>query len=370
MFDRLFRAAPALLLSGISLATGCATEPPPPEKAPPTLNLETMRQLARVRQQYVDALLLCGSASLRDWEQAKRQLELLPPGYRIFDEDPDLIKRFRAGDEKARTELGRRGRILNDLAVFSKGYDKSAWEKAQKELMEEGLPAQILLATVLVEILINGEFAEDWDHVRTVLVEIGTVGFETIEGWARALIESTPADAPIFRIEPLTQSIVAIIWFGEKGRPLIEEFSRSPKPNVRRGCARAIGEAMHAPSAPILVRLLSQDPEWIVRTMAATALGKMAGAKAPAGQALVDALKKEKERLAVRAILESLGMLKYEDAVPELIKALDHPHIEIANQAMQSLYHITGQRLAKKEQWLQWYATDYPRWKARPRPPQ
>ena len=42
----------------------------------------------------------------------------------------------------------------------------------------------------------------------------------------------------------------------------------------------------------------------------------------------------------------------------------------LASQAMQSLYHITGQRLTKKEQWLRWYATDYPRWKARPRAPQ
>jgi HEAT repeat protein len=361
---------PALLLAALIGLAGCGSpsraNPAPPKddaQAPP-VDLELMRQLGKTHQQYVDALLLCGSPNPGDWERARRQLEVIH-GYRVFDEDPELIKQFRNGDEKSRKELGRRGLILNSLMVFAKGYDQKKWDEAHKTLMDAGQPGQILLSTTLVEILMNGQFRDVWDHVRATLVDTGPVGYETLSGWAKSLAERTPADMPIYRIDDLTQAIVALIWFGDKARPLVDEFAASPKPNVRRASARAIGESVNAVSMPILVRMVSDDPDWTVRTAAATSMGRMSAAKQTAGPALLARMKKERDPMVLRSILESLGTLKYDGAVPDLVNALDVPNLEVASQAMNALYHITGERLTRKEQWLQWYATVYPKWKNR-----
>src|SRR5439155_11027739 len=131
------------------------------------------------------------------WEQASRQLNLLPPSYHVFDEDIDLIAKFRAGNSEARTELGRRGRILSALMVFPQPYDKTRWEEAQKTLMDAGEPGQILLSTTLIDILMNGQFQELWDHVRASLVETGPVAFETLVGWARAQVERFRSDTMV-----------------------------------------------------------------------------------------------------------------------------------------------------------------------------
>src|SRR5471030_641048 len=95
-----------------------------PRIAVPEMDLETLRQHSRNLQQYVTAMLLCGSTQARDWEDAKRQFEVLHPLY-VFKEDPQLIKDFRAGGEAARKELARRGVLLQSMLVFAKGtYDR------------------------------------------------------------------------------------------------------------------------------------------------------------------------------------------------------------------------------------------------------
>jgi len=361
-----FLAVLLAALAGACAPTGRGGDADGGENQAPPIDLELVRQLSKSHQQYVDALLLCGGPTPRDWDEAKRRLELLQP-YRVFDEDPELIRSFRAGDDKARIELAARGLILDALMAFSKGYDKRKWDDAHKVLMAAGQPGQILLSTTLVEILMNGQFRDRWDHVRSTLVETGPVALETVLGWARALADATPAQTAVYRIDDLTQAAMAMIWFGEKGLPGVEGFAKSPKPNVRRACARAIGEARHAPSAPTLVRMVGEDGDWTVRTSAAEALGKMAGAKAVAGQALVDRLKKGDDRIVMRATIEAMGTLRYEEGVTILVATLDHPNIEMSNLAMMSLYHITGERLTRKEQWLQWYRVSYPKWRDRPR---
>jgi hypothetical protein len=78
-------------------------------------------------------------------------------------------------------------------------------------------------------------------------------------------------------------------------------------------------------------------------------------------------MKKERDRSALRAIIESIGELKYPDSVPDLMIMLEVPAVETADLAMTALYHVTGQRLTRKEQWLRWYASDYAQWKTRSR---
>ena len=365
---------PSILFLVLLASTACAPAPSAleaakaAEAAAPPVDLELMRQLGKTHQQYVDALLLCGGPTARDWEQARRQFEILK-GYRVFDEDPQLIAKFLKGDDAARIELGKRGLILNALMQFATGYDRKRWEDAHKTLMDAGQPGQILLSTTLVEILMNGQFREQWDHVRSELVEVGPVALETVTGWSRYMVEQTPAETAIYRIDDLTQMTMALIWFGQKGQPVVEEFAKSPKANVRRAVARAIGEARHVPSAPILLRMVADDPHWTVRTSASEALGKMSGVKADAGRALIERLKKGDDRIVMRTVIEALGTLRYGEAVPVLMNTLDHPNVEMSNLAMMSLYHITGERLTRKEQWIHWYQTAYPAWKERSRRP-
>jgi HEAT repeat protein len=375
---RLAAIVAALLGAAIaSCASPKGDAEPTPGDSPP-IEVELFRLLSQRHQDYVVALQLCSSTRPLDWVEARRRLELTRP-YRVFDEDPELIRKFLAGDDAARIELGRRGLILNSLMDFTKGYDKRKWDEALKVLLDAGQPGQILLSTTLVEMLMNGQFRGDWDHIRAALYETGPVALETVIGWARELVVRTPAATAIYRSDDLVGAGVALIWFGEKGLPVLEELAKSPKPNVRRGCARAIGESVNGGDGrviqvalacvPILVKLVSEDPDWPVRATAGESLGRMSGAKAAAGRALVDRMKKEPERVVRQAIIQSIGELRYEESVPSLMLMLEVPSVETTNQVMNALYHVTGERLTRKEQWLHWYATEYARWKERPRRP-
>jgi hypothetical protein len=51
------------------------------------------------------------------------------------------------------------------------------------------------------------------------------------------------ANTAVFAMEDLVQLFMVLIAFGDGGRPALEEHSRSPKVNVRRSVARAIGDS-------------------------------------------------------------------------------------------------------------------------------
>jgi len=143
----------------------------------------------------------------------------------------------------------------------------------------------------------------------------------------------------------------------------VEELSGSPKLNVRRAVCSAVALARDDTFTSFLVKIVTSDSEWIVRASAAEALGRMV--PATAGPVLVDRMKKERDPIVLKVILESIGNLHYEAAVPDLIRSLDVPSLEMSTGVMSALYHITGEKLTRREEWTQWYATEYPRWKAR-----
>ncbi|MBV8881508.1 MAG: HEAT repeat domain-containing protein, partial [Planctomycetaceae bacterium] len=327
-------------------------------------DLETLRQQSKSLQQYVDAMLLCGSTQARDWEEAKRQFEVLQPLF-VFREDPELIKEFRAGSESARKELARRGVLLRSMLIFGNGaYDRGKWEEARRTLMDAGEPGQFLLVTTLLKLLLNGQNQELWPHLRFALCESGKVALETSAGLARQLADNTPANTPVFHMDDLVQVLMVVIGFGDAGRPALEDLARSAKPNVRRATAKAIGEARDGSAAPTLIALIN-DPEYTVRATAAEAAGALASARPTLGPALVERIGKERDGKVLEKVLRSIGDLYYGDAVPDLIKVLEVPSREIAEVAMQALYIITGEKLLRKEQWAEWYRTRYADWKKR-----
>src|SRR5204863_1236367 len=155
-----------------------------------------------------------------------------------------LIKQFKAGSETARKELARRGVMLRSMLIFGSGpYDRAKWEEARRTLMDSGEAGQVLLVTKLLRMLLNGQNQELWPHIRFTLVECGPVAAETTAGLARQLADVAPSNTPVFHMDDLVQVLLALIGFGDSGRPALEELAKHPKPNVRRAAARAIGEA-------------------------------------------------------------------------------------------------------------------------------
>ena len=333
-------------------------------KTPDGIDPEMMKQYSRNLQQYIDAMLLCGSTLAADWEEAKRQFDVLHP-FLVFKEDPDLIRQFKAGNEAARKELARRGIILRSVLVFSSGpYDRGKWEDARKILMDSGEAGQVLLSTTLLKLLLNGQNQEMWVHVRFALAESGPVALETTSGLARELVAASPSDTPIFKMDDLVQVVMVLISFGDGGRLQVEEHSKSGKPNVRRSVARALGESKDGSAVQILIRLLN-DSDWMVRMTAANAMGQLASARATAGAALMDRMGKERDALVFRTTMRALGDLLYVDAIPDLVKVLEVPSRETVDVAMQSLYILTGEKFLRREDWITWYKTRYPDWLAK-----
>lgn len=354
-----------VLVIGIGACQGGSTHrPDPADKDADSIDPEVMRRYGRNLQEYIDAMLLCGSTLAADWEEAKRRFDVLHP-FLVFKEDPDLIRQFKAGSVEARKELARRGSILRSVLVFSSGpYDRGRWEDARKVLMDSGEAGQVLLVTTLLKMLLNGQHQETWMHIRFALAESGPIALETASGLARELAAAAPADTAIFKMDDLVQVFMVLVSFGDGGRVHLEELSKSGKVNVRRSVARAIGESKDGSGVQILIRLLT-DSDWMVRMTAANAMGQMTSVRTTAGPALMDRLTKERDGLVFRTTLRALGDLLYVDAIPELMKVLEVPSRETVDVAMQSLYILTGEKFLRKEDWMTWYRTRYPDWLAK-----
>jgi hypothetical protein len=364
----LLRRAPLVLLLAAGaltlLTASCASSGAGGAKDkndPGKLDLQVLKQNSRNLQAYIDAMLLAGSPQPSDWAEAKKQFDLLHPFF-VFQEDPSLIRQFKGGSEAARKELARRGMLLRSVQVLCAGYDRAKWDEARKTLQDAGEAGQVLLSTTLLGMLLNGQNMSIFPQIRFALVESGAPALETTVALARELVGQTPADTAIFRMDDLVQVFMVVIGFGDAGAPPLEEFSKSPKPNVRRSVARAIGESKDGSAVQTLNRLL-QDADWTVRMSAAQSMGQMGSARSVAGPALVDRLGKEKDGLVFRAVLRAVGDLLYADAVPELMKVLELPSRDTLEAAMGSLYIITGEKHLRREQWFEWYRTRYPDWK-------
>lgn len=351
----------ALLLA---LAAACSApdgEKPSAKDDGPRIDPETVREYSRNLQQYIDAMLLCGSTQPADWAEAKKQFDILHP-FIVFKEDPDLIRAFKGGSELARKELARRGVMLQAVMVFTSGYDKVKWDEARKILMDGGEAGQFLLCTTLLKMLLNGQNTQIFHHVRFALVESGPVALETAIGLAKELAAAVPSDTAIFRMDDLVQVVMVVIGFGDPGAATLDELSKHEKPNVRRSVARAIGESKDGSALPILMKLLL-DSDWRVRMTSAQAMGQMTSARGTAGPALVDRLGKERDGLVFRTVVRSIGDLLYVDAIPDLMKVIEAPSRDTVEVGMQSLYILTGEKYLRREQWQDWYRSKYPDWK-------
>jgi hypothetical protein len=324
-----------------------------------------MEITSKLLQQFIDALLLCGSPFQRDWDEAQRRLGAIHP-FHVFRGDLELIGSLRGGSEAARRELGRRGTMLASLMVFSQPYDKRKWDDARRTLLAIGEGGAERMADTLLMILLNGQYQESWVHARFALVESGEPALlATVEVMREKARQTTTT--PVFKMDDQVQLLIVVIGFGDRGRPYLEEFAKHPSPNVRRAVARAIGEAVDAGSAPVLLRMVAEDADWSVRMTAAQSCAKLSPARDLVGPALVDRIRKERDRAVLKVVLESVGEVHYEPAVPDLVRSLEVPSLELAEKAMYALYRISGEKFTRREEWYRWYREKYPAWKDRPR---
>jgi hypothetical protein len=215
----------------------------------------------------------------------------------------------------------------------------------------------------LLQMLLNGLNQPMWAHLRYHLVAAGPVALETAQGLADRLVADLPAETPIFKIEDLTQVLLVISGFGDAGLPYLQGLAAHEKPNVRRTVARALGEAREAGSVDLLEGLLRDSRDWTVRAAAAESLGRMVPERARAGAALAGRIGKEKDLLVLRMVVRALGELGYADGVPALMQVLEVPSRDLVDGAMLALVQITGERLARKELWQEWYRTQHADWR-------
>jgi hypothetical protein len=349
------------LLLALGACSSPRSEAEKDKNDPGKVDLNLLKRNSRNLQDYIRAMLLAGSPQPGDWAESKKQFDLVHPFF-VFQEDPELIRQFKAGSETARKELGRRGMLLQAVVDLSSGYNREKWEAARKTLIDAGEPGQVLLCTTLLGMLLNVQNMQIFPQIRYALAESGSYALEMTVGLAKELAAQTPGDAAVFSMDDLVQVLMVLISFGDAGRGALEEFSRSPKPNVRRCVARAIGESKDGSALSTLLRL-QVDPEWTVRMSATQSMGQMTSVRSMAGPALVDRLGKEKDGLVFRATLRAIGDLLYADAVPDLMKVLELPSRETLEAAMGALYIITGEKHLRREQWYEWYRTRYPDWK-------
>jgi HEAT repeat protein len=129
--------------------------------------------------------------------------------------------------------------------------------------------------------------------------------------------------------------------------------------------AAALGEAKFDPGLAVLIRYVSEDPDWQVRMAAAQAMGRLSASRSVVGPALVARFGKERDGLVLQAVLRAVGDVGYIDGIPDLIRALEVPSLATAGKAVEALYILTGERFQKKEQWQEWFRTKYPAWRIR-----
>lgn len=356
----MLRRLPILTLAAL---LGCAGAPREETDTPRPVTPEMVKPLTETYREYVGLLVQLDSPSPRDRSDAMKKLQATPYGY--FPDDRELIAKAAANDEAARREMVRRGRILDSLFAFWGKVDLVKWNDARQRIVALGQDARIILVNTLFRMLLNGQLQEQWPQIRFQLIAIGDDAFETAVALFRVKADQTP-DAIIFRKDDLVQVALVILGFGERGRPVIEEHAKSPRFNVRRAVAVALGEGRAAEFLGILETLLKKDPEWMVRADAATAMAWIRD-RARAGATLVEALKTERDRNVRRHVAESLGALVYADAVPTLIASLEVADYEYAERAMFALFQITGERFLNADGWVKWYAKDYAKWKAKQR---
>lgn len=350
----------SLVLPILALLGGCAAPGPAEPASGPFVTSEMVKPLTDAYREYVTLLVQLNSAAPLDRSQAISRLQAGP--YTYFPDDRDLINRAAAGDGAALAELARRGRMLEALTVFWGSVDLPKWNDARKRICAMGQDARVLFVNTLLRMLLNGHLRNHWSAIRFQLVAVGDDTFETAVALFRAKADDTP-DTIIFKRDDLVQVTLVILGFGERARPVIEEFSRSPRFNVRRAVAVALGEGKVAEHFALLDALLRRDPQWMVRADAANAMGQMRPVRAKAGVALLEALKSERDRQVRPYIASALGALVFEDAVPTLVGSLDLPDYDYVEKAMFALCQITGERYLTAPDWQKWFAQDYAKWR-------
>src|SRR5262245_20377990 len=229
-----------LILSGLAALCGCAAPPPEePPKQGPVVTPEIVKPLTEAYREFVGALVALDSPSPRERSDAMKKLEVSQYGY--FPDDRNLIAKAGAGDDAARKELIRRGRILDAMFVFWGNADSATWNDARERIVALGQDAKIILVNTLLRMLLNGQLQNRWSQIRFQLVAIGDESFDTAVALFKAKADATP-DSIIFRKDDMVQVALVILGFGEKARPVIEQHAKSPRFNVRRAIALSLGE--------------------------------------------------------------------------------------------------------------------------------
>lgn len=367
------RSLPAL----IAVIAACAPVRPDIPDEPAPIDVEGLRGITKTFREYVKALLLLETPA--EAPRAFLELDKIHPYLVATDERshreggaevPGLIEKAARGDEAARKELVRRGKIYDALQVYHQPFDRFRWDRARRTISELSVnrDGETYLTMVLCLMLLNGQNREAWPEIRFQLVELGEAALDTVAGVAAAKVAETPR-TPLYKEEDLVQLFSVLVTFGEPGIAKFRPMAAHPNHNVRKAAARAAGDLKSEALLPELEALLRDsagEDSWVVRAAAADALGRFEASRARVGPVLLAALKTEKTGTVVIRILRALGSVHHADAVPVLIGMLEGINLEWVEEAMEALYHVTAVKgLVTPAQWREWYQRSYPAWRKR-----
>ncbi len=117
----------------VSLSACAAPPAEAPQPAGPTVTPEMFKPLTEAYREHVAALVMLDSPAPRD--RAEAMTKLRSSAYAYFPDDRALIAKADAGDDAARVELARRGRILDALFAFWGRIDLPKWNDARKRIV-------------------------------------------------------------------------------------------------------------------------------------------------------------------------------------------------------------------------------------------
>lgn len=305
---------------------------------------------------YIHALILFADRDEKTWEESYRTVIQYTIRYQIPLSDPDraLLEKARRGKDsegvQARGILHTQGITLDLLRAYER-QDHRAWDVARTEILKLGDDSTILLVDTLLQRLMSETFLNLWDDYRMELARIGRPTIQPVTLMVHTLgHHSEPnhaCDLPKGQCQikgiksKLIQCLMVLTLSTDPSREsLLKDFTNSPHVLVRESFAEALGNVAD-PTNISSLETLSHDPEWQVRLSAADALGKVLTDKS--GRLLLDILNREKDDGVLSVAVRSLGMMRYEPAVPVLLRMLKGPYSgRVKSMAEASLKAITG----------------------------
>jgi HEAT repeat protein len=276
-----------------------------------------------------------------------------------------------ASDRKAaeapKTER-KQEKLTPEQQALMDAYDAGSaeWESAREKALADPELRRFLVDHLVLRMV------QAYDQIARPGAEDASAQFDRAQGELVRI--GTPAAGVLTALLAVSDGVVATLsarTLERIGRPAIDAvlpLTRSKAVRTRQRATELLRALPHAASdepavQAELVRLLHDDPDWVVRAHAATAIGAR-GARdrttEPARKALAAAITAEKDPAVAEAAAAGLAALGDPLAVPALLEvlapAVQRGDLRMVRACQGALIAVTGERAEHDlEGWTNWW---------------